>query len=240
MSGGLRRTSPALTSVSPRIGDPSHGQAPRQTDHHRLRARRLHGGHLCRARHAAAAPHRGHPRRRPDDHHHRRGELSGLRRRDPRPLAHGADARPGRACRHRDHRRPYRRGRPQAPALLAQGRQRHRIHRRHPHHRHRRAGALARASVRRALQGLRRVGLRHLRRLLLPRQEGHRGRRRQHRRRGGALPRQHRRARDPRASARRAARREDPAGAPVQEPEDRNDVERRARRGARSRRPCAP
>ena len=38
------------------------------------------------------------------------------------------------------------------------------------------------------LQGLRRLGLRDLRRLLLPRQGRRRGRRRQHRGRGGALP----------------------------------------------------
>ena len=63
------------------------------------------------------------------------------------------------------------------------------------HHRHRRPGALARPAVGGPLQGLWRLGLRHLRRLLLPRQERDRGRRRQHRGRGGAVSRQYRRAR---------------------------------------------
>ena len=85
-------------------------------------------------------------------------------------------------------------------------------------------------------QGLRRLGLRHLRRLLLPRQERDRGRRRQHRGRGGALSRQYREPGHARASPRRVPRREDPAGAPVRQSEDRRDVEHRARRGARHRR----
>ena len=99
----------------------------------------------------------------------------------------------------------YRCRRSQAPTLLAQGRQRHGIHRRRAYHRHRRAGPLARPALRGALQGLWRVGLRHLRRLLLPRQGRDRDRRRQHCRRGGAVSRQHRRARDARAPARRLA-----------------------------------
>ena len=57
-------------------------------------------------------------------------------------------------------------------ALLAQGRQRHGIHRRRAHHRHRRAGPLARPALGEAsFKGYRRIGLRHLRRLLLPQQE---------------------------------------------------------------------
>ena len=48
---------------------------------------------------------------------------------------------------------------------------RRRLSRRHVDHRHRRAGALARSAERAEVQGLRRLGLRHLRRLLLPRQE---------------------------------------------------------------------
>ena len=47
---------------------------------------------------------------------------------------------------------------------------------------------MARPSVRRAYEGQGRVGLRDLRRLLLPRQEGRGDRRRQHRGRGSALP----------------------------------------------------
>ena len=62
-----------------------------------------------------------------------------------------------------------------------------------------------------ALQGLRRLGLRDLRRLLLPRQVGHRRRRRQFRGRGGALPLQHRIRSDGRAPPRFVPRREDPA-----------------------------
>ena len=42
------------------------------------RPRRLYRRHLRRARHAEAAPHRGHPARRSDDHHHRCRELSGF------------------------------------------------------------------------------------------------------------------------------------------------------------------
>ena len=102
-------------------------------------------------------------------------------------------------------------------------------------HLHRRAGALARHRVGGDVQGLRRLGLRHLRRLLLQGQ-GRRGRRRrQHRGRGGDLPDQLRQARHRRAPARSLPRREDPAGPPVQEPEDRGDlghaVERDRRHG---------
>ena len=53
-------------------------------------------------------------------------------------------------------------------------------------HRHRRAGPLARHRVGAAVAGPRRVGLRHLRRVLLPRQDRGGDRRRQHRGRGGA------------------------------------------------------
>ena len=53
----------------------------------------------------------------------------------------------------------------------------HRVHRRRADHRHRRAGQMAGHSQRAAFQGFRRFGLRHLRRLLLPRQ-GRGGRRR--------------------------------------------------------------
>ena len=54
------------------------------------------------------------------------------------------------------------------------------------------------------LQGLRRLGLRHLRRLLLPRARGGGDRRRQHRGRGGAVPDQLRLQGDAGAPARRA------------------------------------
>src|SRR5262249_22728419 len=48
-------------------------------------------------------------------------------------------------------------------------------------HRHRRPGQVAGPALRTAFPRLRRFGLRHLRRLLLPRQDGGGGRRRQHR-----------------------------------------------------------
>ena len=71
--------------------------------------------------------------------------------------------------------------------------------------RDRRAGALARSAVRAEVQGLRRVGLRHLRRLLLSRQGSDGDRRRQHRGRGGAVPHQFRLQGDGGAPARPAS-----------------------------------
>ena len=50
----------------------------------------------------------GYPAGRPADDHHRRRELSRLRRRHPGPLADGADAEAGRACRHHPRLRPCR------------------------------------------------------------------------------------------------------------------------------------
>ena len=83
-----------------------------------------------------------------------------------------------------------------APAPVpARRRLRRHLHLRRADHRHRRPGALARPAVRGEVQGLRRVGLRDLRRLLLQGQARGGGRRRQHRRRGGAVPHQLRRAR---------------------------------------------
>ena len=66
----------------------------------------------------------------------------------------------------------------------------------------RRAGALARSSVRGEIQGLRRFGLRDLRWLLLSRQGSNRGRRRQYRGRGGSVSHQFRDQGDDRASPR--------------------------------------
>ena len=74
---------------------------------------------------------------------------------------------------------------------------------------------------------LRRLGLRDLRRVLLPRQGGRRGRRRQHRGRGGALPDQPRRQGDAGPPPRHAAGREDPAGPAVPQPEDRRGLGQR-------------
>ena len=58
------------------------------------------------------------------------------------------------------------------------------------HHRHRRQRQAARPPERAEAHGLRRVGLRHLRRLLLQGQGGRRRRRRRHRHGGGDLPHQ--------------------------------------------------
>ena len=84
----------------------------------------------------------------------------------------------------------------------------------------RRAGALARSAVGAEVQGLRRLRLRHLRRLLLQEQGSDRDRRRQHRGRGSAVSHQLRRQGDGGAPARRVPRREDPPGPPVQASQD--------------------
>ena len=85
------------------------------------------------------------------------------------------------------------------------------------------------------VQGLRRLGLRDLRRLLLPRQGSDGDRRRQHRGRGSAVPDQLRREGDRGAPARSFPRRENPAGPAVQESEDLGDLGHRAARRARRR-----
>ena len=179
---------------------------------HRRRPGRLHRRDLRRARQPRAGAGRRPAARRPAHDHHRRGELPGLRRRDPGPLADGADGRPRprmsaprssttsswrSISRIRAVPLPWRLGRP-LPRPIGD-------------HRDRRAGALARPAFRDAAAGRRRLRLRHLRRVLLPRQAGRGGRRRQHRGRGGALPHPPRRARHADPSPRRAAGREDPA-----------------------------
>ena len=74
------------------------------------------------------------------------------------------------------------------PPVPAARRQRHALYLRRADHRHRRQGQMAGHPVRgNQVQGLWRLGLRHLRRLLLSRQAGRRRRRRQYRGRGGAL-----------------------------------------------------
>ena len=78
--------------------------------------------------------------------------------------------------------------------------------------RHRRLRPPARPAERAGPAGARRELLRHLRRGLLPRQEGARRRRRRLRARGGDLPHQVRQGRRARAPPRRAARLEDHAG----------------------------
>ena len=96
-------------------------------------------------------------------------------------------------------------------------------------HRHRRPGALARSAERGDLSRLRRLGLRHLRRVLLPRQGGRGRRRRQYRGRGGALSDESRPPRHPGSSPRCAAGREDPAGPAVPQPQDRHHLGQRRR-----------
>ena len=154
--------------------------------HPRLRPGRPHRRHLRRPRRPGADRRPGHPARRPAHHHHRRRKLSRLPRRHPGPLADGADADAGRACRRADGVGPYRRGRPVAAPVPAERRQR-RLSWRHAGDRHRRPGEMAQPAVRGAYEGQGRLGLRDLRRLLLPRQEGGGDRRRQHRGRGSAL-----------------------------------------------------
>ena len=174
--------------------------------------------------------------RRPAHRHHRRRELSGLCRRDPGPLAHGADAEAGGPCRHQARRRPRQQARSDAapvpasnaipatsisptPLILATGAQARWL------------DLPSRAEIPR----LWRFRLRHLRRLLLSQQGSAGDRRRQHRGRGGAVPHQFRLQGHAGASARQPARREDPAGPAVQASEDRSDLGHRARRRARRR-----
>ena len=131
----------------------------------------------------------------------------GLRRRHPGPVADGADARrrPSMSAPQivNDHiiavdlsRRPFRLNGDSGEIYTL----------RRADHRHRRPGQVAGPADRAEVQGLRRLGLRHLRRLLLQEPRGGGGRRRQHRRRGGAVPHQlrlqgHRRPSPRRASA---------------------------------------
>ncbi len=201
---------------------------PRQAGHHRLRSGRMHRRDLCGARDARTGHDPRRAGRRPAHHHHRRRELSGLRRGDPGPLADGADGEAGRACRHAARRRPCDPARPVAAPVPAGVRLRRGLPRRRGRARDRRAGALARSSLRAEIQGLRRVGLRDLRWLLLSRQGSAGDRRRKHRGRGGAVPHQFRLQGHGRAPARPLPRGENPAGPPVQESQDRRHLGRRA------------
>ena len=135
--------------------------------------------------------------------------------------------------------RPHRQGRSRPAAVRLHRRFGRHLHRRVDRHLHRRAGALARHSERGAAARLRRLGLRHLRRVLLPRQGGGRGRRRQQRRRGGALPHQPRDPRHRRPSPQQFSRREDPAGPALRPSQDRGRVGQRRRRDRRRRRAAA-
>ena len=99
--------------------------------------------------------------------------------------------------------------------------------------RHRRERALARARVRAADAGPRRVGLRHLRRLVLQGEADRRRRRRRHRVRGGALPDALRDEGHARQPARRVPRVADHGQPRPREREDRVPDPVRRRRGAR-------
>ncbi len=168
----------------------SHACPPRPRPDPGIGAGRLHGRHLRSSCDAQALACAGNSAWRPAHDHNRRRELSGLRQGHPGPLADGGDEGPGRACGNRNRRRHDYRGSPQGQADLAARRFGAGIHLRCPHHLHRRPGQMAQPAVGGEVQGLRRLGLRHLRWVLLPRSQGPGDRRRQHRRRGGPLPHQ--------------------------------------------------
>ena len=88
-------------------------------------------------------------------------------------------------------------------------------------------------------RGFGRLGLRHLRRVFLPRQGGRGGRRRQYRGRGGALPDEPCAPGHPGPSPRCVAGGKDPAGAAVPPPQDRHHLGRRGRRDPRRARAAA-
>ncbi len=127
-------------------------------------------------------------------------------------------------CRHPHRPRHHHRGRFLPPALSLRRRFRGPVPRRCGRHRHRRPGALAGTALRARLAGRRRLGLRHLRRLLLPRQASRRDRRRQYGGRGSALPDPSRQPCHADPPPRLAAGREDPAGPAVRQPENLGDL----------------
>ena len=160
---------------------------------------------------------RGHRRRRADEHH-RGGELPRLPRRHHGPGADGEHARPGRALRRRARHRRRRRRRPHRRRSRSSPTARATTYRAH-------AVILAMGSgyrelgvdEREAAVRPRRLVVRDLRRLLLPRPGHRRGRRRRLRDRGGDLPHPLRRDGHPGAPPRRAARQQDHAGARVRQ-----------------------
>ena len=201
-----------------------HGPSSQQGLHHRLRPRRLHRRHLFGARQPGAHDRRRHAARRPDDHHHRCRELPRLRRRRTRPLADGADAEASRACRDAHDPRRDHGGRFLVPPVPGEGRFRRHLFGRYRHRVDRRASTLARPGGRAEVHGLRRVGLRHLRRIFLPRAGGGSDRRRQYRGRGGPLPDQSRQQSHARPPPRFAALGENPAGPPLCKPQGRGPL----------------
>ena len=136
----------------------------------------LHRSALLGAREPASARDRGVQLGRPADDHLGRRELPGLRRRRHGPGDDAGLPPPGRALRRRvPHRRRHARRLLGAP--LPGLRRQRRVPGRQRHRRDRRERPPARARVGAAPAGPRRLVLRHLRRLVLPRQGRH-GRRR--------------------------------------------------------------
>ena len=204
VAGRFRTTAPPRGVPIPRGPFPDEHPPPHPPADSRLRPRRLHGRHLRRPRQPeAAAGHRSHPGR-PAHHHHRGRQLAGRCQRRAGPRADGTLPRPRRALPDRHRLRPHQRGRPVAAPVPSHRRQRH-LHLRRPHHRHRRLGPLPGPALRGSLCRQGRLGLRHLRRLLLPQPGRGRHRRRQHGRRRGSLPQQHRPQGHRRAPSRQAA-----------------------------------
>ena len=156
---------------------------------------------LRRPRQPQAGPDHRPAAGRPADDHHRSGQLAGRRRRRAGPRADGALPAARRTLQHRDHLRPDPHRQAERKALHPDRRLRH-LHLRRADHRHRRIGHVSRPAVRTGLHGPRRIRLRHLRRLLLQEPGRGRDRRRQYRRRGSAVPGQHRQARHPGAPPR--------------------------------------
>ena len=149
--------------------------------------RRANGRDLMPRGRARADPDPGHPAGRPTDHHHRRGELSGFRRRHPGPWLMEQMEKQAEHVGTKivtDHVTKVDLAQSAVPPRLRFGR---------PLSRGQliiATGAQARwleSAVGAEIQGLRRVGLRHLRRLLLSRQGRAGDRRRQHRGGGGAF-----------------------------------------------------
>ena len=164
------------------------------------------------------------------------GELAGVPRRHHGSRSDDRDARAGRALRHRGHagqrrsrsicsNRPF-------TIAFADGKT---DHDRCAHHRDRRVGAMARNRLRPQALRPRRLDVRDVRRVLLPRQAHRRRRRRRLRDGGSDLPDAIRVEGHGRPSARHAARVEDHAGQGVREPEDRVHLGFRGRRHQRRR-----
>ena len=158
---------PLYRSISRQKGSHDFSTYRPRRDRHRLRAGRLHRGHLRRARPAHAAGVRGHPVRWRADDHDRGGELPRLPRRHHRARADGPDARAGAAVRRRPADGGRRRGVAGRPGEVGhRGRRDLPGARRHP--RDGRRGTSPRRSRRGQANGHGREHLCHLRRLLLP------------------------------------------------------------------------